>query len=210
MRFALCSWLCLLLGLSSCVSEQTYSLDELLNNHYNELGIPVTPALEAEGFDAIFEQYQPMEQGILEDYLMSTPLELHEASYGLYYLANAYAKSGALDGALKYHLAAAEHYLNPLSYLKLAERSFFQLQEYREAYIYLHHALELITEITGNNRSHPLARNTKEKAQFMLQELERLGDQGAFDKKATREELKQVLPPLMEQYRKLYQLDVPS
>lgn len=190
-----------------CQPARTYTLEELLTNHYNQLEIPVTPALEAEDFEALFEIYRALDQTTLEEQLTTTSLELHKASFGLYYLANANAKENNLDLALDYHLAAANHYLNPLSFLKLAERSFFVEKDYGQAYFYLHHGLEILVEITNNNRSHPLSRNTKDKAQFLLQELERLGDQGAFDKAATREQLKTVLPEITQQYRTLYGLD---
>ena len=125
----------------------------------------------------------------------------------MYYLANAHAKEDALAPALNYHLAAANHYLNPLSFLKLAERAFFAEKDYGQAYFYLRHALEILVEITDNNRSHPLSRSTKEKAQFLLGELERMGDEGLFDKTTTIEQLRAILPNLTQQYRTLYGLD---
>lgn len=196
-----------MLLLIGCQPERTYTLEELLTNHYNQLNLPVTSALEVEGFEAIFETYQDLNQTALKEQLTTTSLELHETSFGLYYLANAHARENDLRQAVDYHLAAANHYLNPLSFLKLAERAFFAEKDYTQAYFYLHHALEILVEITGNNRSHPLSRNTKDKAQFMLQELERMGDQGLFDKATTREQLKAVLPDITQQYRRLYGLD---
>lgn len=196
-----------MLLLIGCQPERTYTLEELLTNHYNQLNLPVTSALEVEGFEAIFETYQDLNQTALKEQLTTTSLELHETSFGLYYLANAHARENDLRQAVDYHLAAANRYLNPLSFLKLAERAFFAEKDYTQAYFYLHHALEILVEITGNNRSHPLSRNTKDKAQFMLQELERMGDQGLFDKATTREQLKAVLPDITQQYRRLYGLD---
>ena len=207
MRLLLYSCLGLLLVLYSCDEPSAHTLEELRSNHYNALQLPVKPALEAEGFEAIFEQYQALDQTALEEYLSSTPLELHEASFGLYYLANAQAANRDMEGALQHHLAAATHYLNPLSYLKLAEREFFATQAYDQAYFYLHHALEILVEITDNNRSHPLSRGTREKAQYLLEELDNRGDQGVFDKAAIRAKLKATLPDVVQQYRTLYQLD---
>lgn len=211
MRPTISLWLLGMLLLIGCQPERTYTLEELRTNHYNQLNIPVKSALEVEGFDAIFKTYQDLDPSALEEQLTTTSLELHETSFGLYYLANAHAKENDLRQAVDYHLAAANHYLNPLSFLKLAEREFFAQKDYTKAYFYLHHALEILVEITGNNRSHPLSRNTKDKAQYLLQELERMGDQGIFDKATTRKQLKVVLPAITQQYRQLYGLDeVPS
>lgn len=206
MRIPLCSCFGFLLFFSACYSPQTYSIDELANNHYNQLELTVTPDLPAEGFEAIFEQYQELELDALRSALANQPLELNQASFGLYYLANANAREGNMERALVLHSAAAEHYLNPQSYLKLAEREFFEVKDYAQAYYHLHHALELLVETTRNNRSHPLSRNTKDKAQFLLQELEGLGAKGYFDLPDVRQQLKDKLPSLMKVYRDLYQI----
>jgi len=142
------------------------------------------------------------------EHLNAKDLELHDVSFGLYYLANAYAIEKDMENAVKYHRIAAEHYLNPQSLLKLAELNFYVNKDYARAYEYLHQSLEITIEITGNNRSHPLAKNGKDKAQYLLQELELMGEKKVFDKAAVRTKLKKELTPLMIQYRELYGLGV--
>jgi hypothetical protein len=93
------------------------------------LGLTVAQELARQNYLQIFEQFQPLSIEALKQQLTQHPLELHEASFGLYYLANAYAKEEQLDQALLYHQAAANNYLNPQSYLKLAEREFFVTQD---------------------------------------------------------------------------------
>jgi tetratricopeptide (TPR) repeat protein len=194
------------LCLFSCDNPKNYTLEELEKNHYNALEVRVDPALDAEGYKRIFEDFQALNKEDILKRLSSKGLELHRASFGLYYLANAYAAEKDMDNAVKYHKIAAEHYLNPQSLLKLAELNFHVRKDYPKAYKYLHQSLEITVEITANNRSHPVAKNGKDKAQFLLQEMDRMGERGAFDKTAVREQLKIELTPLMDKYREIYGL----
>lgn len=190
----------------SCDNTKSYTLEELENNHYNTLNLRVEAALDADGYKKLFEEFQDLHKEEILNRLSAKNLELHSASFGLYYLANAYAVEGDIKNALKYHTIAAENYLNPQSLLKLAELNFHVNKDYPKAYEYLHQSLEITIEITENNRSHPVAKNGKDKAQFLLQELEIMGEKGVFDKAAIRTKLKETLPPLMDKYRELYGL----
>lgn len=194
------------LCLFSCDNPKSYTLEELEKNHYNDLGLRVEAGLDAEGYKKIFEAFQSFNKEEILARLSVKDLELHDASFAFYYLANTYAAEKNMDNALKYHEIAAKHYLNPQSLLKLAEFNFHVNKDYTKAYEYLHQSLEITIEITANNRSHPVAKNGKDKAQYLLQELERMGERGLFDKAAIRTQLKETLPPLMEQYRAIYQL----
>jgi tetratricopeptide (TPR) repeat protein len=194
------------LCLFSCDNPKNYTLEELEKNHYNKLNLRVEAALDAEGYQKLFEEFQDLHKEEILNRLSTKKLELHKASFGLYYLANAYAVEGDMENALKYHTIAAEDYLNPQSLLKLAELNFHVNKDYPKAYEYLHQSLEITIEITENNRSHPVAKNGKDKAQFLLQELEIMGEKGVFDKAAIRAQLKETLPPLMDKYRELYGL----
>lgn len=195
-----------ILCLFSCDNPKHYTLEELEKNHYNELALPVKAALDAEGYKKLFEEFQGLNKDQILDRLNSEGLELHEASFGFYYLATAYAVDGDMKNAIKYHEIAAEEYLNPQSLLKLAELNFHVRKDYAKAYVYLHQSLEITIEITENNRSHPVAKNGKDKAQFLLQELERMGDRNAFDKAAIRAQLKIELTPIVDKYREIYGL----
>ncbi|MBL4650799.1 MAG: hypothetical protein JKY03_13795 [Aureispira sp.] len=194
------------LCLFSCDNPKNYTLEELEKNHYNALTLPVEAALDAEGYKKIFEEFQDLNKDQILNRLNSNGLELHKASFYFYYLAMAYAVEGDMKNAIKYHEIAAEHYLNPQSLLKLAELNFHVNKDYPKAYVYLHQSLEITIEITENNRSHPIAKNGKDKAQFLLQELERMGDRNIFDKAAIREQLKIELTPLVDKYREIYGL----
>ena len=195
-----------ILCLFSCDNTKNYTLEELEKNHYNSLGLRVDPALDAEGYKKIFDEFQNLGKDQILNRLSVKDLELHHASFGLYYLATAYAVDGDMENALKYHEIAAEHYLNPQSLLKLAELNFHVRKDFVKAYEYLHQSLEITIEITENNRSHPVAKNGKDKAQFLLQELEQMGERKVFDKAATRAHLKETLSPLMDKYREMYGL----
>jgi len=194
------------LCLFSCDNPRNYTLEELEKNHYNNLGLRVEAALDAEGYKKTFEEFQNLKKEEILSRLSAKDLELHYASFGLYYLATAYAIKNDIENALKYHKIAAEYYLNPQSLLKLAELNFHIHKDYPKAYEYLHQSLEITVEITENNRSHPLSKNGKNKAQYLLQELERMGERNIFDRTAIRTKLKKELTPLMEKYRKMYGL----
>jgi len=200
----------LILCLFSCDNSKNYTLEELEKNHYNNLSLRVDPALDAEGYKKLFERFQDLKKDQILTRLKAKDLELHHASFGLYYLATAYAVNGDMKNALKYHEVAAEHYLNPQSLLKLAELNFHVRKDYVKAYEYLHQSLEITIEITENNRSHPVAKNGKDKAQFLLQELERMGERKVFDKAATRAHLKVELTPMVNRYREIYGLGLRS
>ena len=141
-----------ILCLFSCDNSRNYTLEELEKNHYNSLELRVDAALDAEGYKKIFEEFQDLNKDQILDRLSAKGLELHQASFGLYYLATAYAVDGDMQNALKYHEVAAEHYLNPQSLLKLAELNFHVRKDYIKAYEYLHQSLEITIEITENNR----------------------------------------------------------
>ena len=195
-----------ILCLFSCDNSRTYTLEELEKNHYNDLGLQVDPALDAEAYKALFEAFQELNKDQILERLTEKDLELHQVSFALYYLANAYAAERDKENCLKYHELAAENYLNPQSLLKLAEFNFHMNKDYPKAYQYLHRSLEITIEITENNRSHPVAKNGKDKAQFLLQELERMGERKIFDKVALRAQLKIELTPLVDKYREIYGL----
>lgn len=192
--------------LGACDDSKSYTLEELETNSYNNLQLRVEPALDADQFKELFEQFKVMGREQILGKLNEKNLELHQASFGLYYLANAYAANKDFENAIKYHEIAANQYINPQSLLKLAEINFHVNKAYAIAYRYLHQSLEVKVEITENNRSHPLAKNGKDKAQFLLQELEKISDNGGFDRQSIREELKKSLPVLLDKYRTIYGL----
>lgn len=188
----------------SCDNPRSFTLQELENNHYNQLQLRVNYALDSDGFRQIFKEFNSLSQQQILDKLTVKGLELHLASFGFYYLANSYAAAGDFDKALKYHQLAAEDYINPQSLLKLAEYYFFEKKDYIKSYEYLHQSLEVIVEITANDYLHILSENSKDKSQFLLAELEAMGMKGLFDRTAIREKLKKDLPALLEQYQKMY------
>jgi len=194
------------LCLFSCDNPKNYTLEELEKNHYNELALPVKAALDAEGYKKIFEEFQDLNKDQILNRLNSNGLELHEASFCFYYLANAYAAEKDIKKVLKYHKIAAEHYLNPQSLLKLAEIHFHVNKDYAKAYKYLYTSLEVGIEIHSHNNSHPLAKNGKEKMEYLRQELERMGDKGMFDKDAAFKQLKAETTPIVDKYREIYGL----
>lgn len=208
MRLQLCSFGFLLLLLVACQEEQKYSLEELSKNTFNQLDLPVAENMEREDYLKLFDSFQGLSAQEIETRLTSQPINLQEASFGFYYLANAYAKEQQLDQALVYHTIAAQQYFNPQSYLKLAEREYFLTKDYEQAFRYLHHALEVSLEITNNNRTHPIAQNIREKSQFLLQELEQLAAKNAFDRAATWAALKAIMTKKIERFRKMYHLEV--
>lgn len=198
----------IILLLVSCQEKKSYSLEELSKNSYNQLELPVPPKMEREDYLQLFESFQSLSVEEIKAKLTSQPIQLWEASFGFYYLANAFAKEQQLEQTLLCHKIAAEQYLNPQSYLKLAERAYFLTKDFAQAFHYLHHALEISLEITQNNRSHPIAQNIKDKSQFLLQELEQLGKKGAFDRNAAWAALKKIMPEVIERFRKMYHLKV--
>ncbi|MCH2021814.1 MAG: hypothetical protein MK207_04980 [Saprospiraceae bacterium] len=192
--------------ISSCDNSRSYSLIELENNKFNTLKLRVNPALKAEGFEDIFKELGVMSTQEILNRLKSKNIEINIVSFAFYYLANSYAASGDIDLAIKYHSIAAHNYINPQSLLKLAELNFFKEKDYAIAYEYLHQSLEVTVEITGNNRSHPLSKNAKNKAQYLLDELKKLAQVEAFDIKAVRSKLKKELPGLLDNYREMFEL----
>ncbi|MGH1335481.1 MAG: hypothetical protein ACRBFS_05080 [Aureispira sp.] len=206
MRLQLCSLALLFLSLAACQEEQKYSLEELSKNTFNQLELPVAEKMEREDYLKLFETFQEFSVEAIKTHLTNQPINLQEASFGFYYLANAYAKENQLEQALLYHEIAAKQYFNPQSYLKLAEREYFVTKDFKQAFHYLHHALEISLEITDNNRSHPIAQNIRNKSQFLLQELEQLATKGAFDRTATWNALKEVMTEKIERFRKMYHL----
>lgn len=193
------------LSLFSCDNSKSYTLEELENNSMNNLGLRVE-SMDAEAYRALFGTFQSLNKEQVLKQLNVKDLELNHASFGFYYLANTCAAKKEMENTIKYHTVAADQYLNPQSCLKLAEFYFHVQKDYTKAYKYLHRSLEITIEITENNRSHPIASNGKDKAQYLLQELERMGERGVFDKVVVRTELKQELPPLMDKYREIYGL----
>lgn len=192
-------------GESSSESRRTYNMSEMETNTYNSLLMYSMSNISAEEYDEIFKEFEDKNSGEIIQ-IMANRSELNFISYGFYYLANSYAKEGNNEMALKYHEIAALQYLNPQSLLKLAEWHFFQTKDLAKSYEYLHQSLEIKIEITGNNIAHPLAKNGKDKTQYLLAELEKMGDAGAFDKTAVREKLKAELPALLSAYREMYGL----
>lgn len=199
--------LCLFIYLcSACEQAKLYRLAELEENHYNTLELPVQHPFEADDYQQLFKKFQAMDQEQLIAQLETANLELHQASFGFYYLANAYAANKDLKKTLKYHTIAAQDYLNPQSLLKLAEINFHVHKDYAKAYEYLHQSSQIKVEITENNHSHPIARNGKEKTNYLLQELEKIGNNNGFNKAAVRAKLKAELPDLLNTYRTIYGL----
>ena len=192
--------------IAACESPRIYTLEELERNNYNDLQLRVSPAIGAEDFEQIFKELGELNSEQILTKLSTENLELNEVSFCFYYLANSYAAAGDIEQAIKYHRIAAHQYINPQSLLKLAELNFFRDKNYARAYEYLHQSLEVKVEITENNRSHPLAKNGKIKAQHLLEELEKLGKDKVFDKEAVREKLKAELPVLLDNYRAIYGL----
>jgi hypothetical protein len=194
------------LCLFSCDNPRNYTLEELEKNHYNALALPLKAALDAEGYKKLFEEFQGLNKAQVLDRLNSKGLELHEASFGFYYLATAYAVDGDMKNAIKYHEIAAEQYLNPQSFLKLAELNFHINKDYAKAYIYLYTSLEIGIEIHSHNNSHPLAKNGKEKMEYLRQELDKMGSKGIFDKDTAFKQLKAETTPTVDKYREIYGL----
>lgn len=187
------------------MSNKIYSLSEMELNPYNQLTMYSLPNISATDYEDIFKDYENKNsEEIIQ--IMERRSELNTVSYGFYYLANSYAAAGDNNNALKYHEIAALQYLNPQSLLKLAEWHFFQTKDFAQSYEYLHQSLEIKVEIMGNNITHPLAKNGKDKTQYLLAELEKMGDAGAFDKATVREKLKAELPNLLSAYREMYGL----
>lgn len=192
--------------LSSCDDSRSYTLEELETNSYNDLQLRVEPALDADRFKELFKQFKAMDKEQVLDKLDERGLELHQASFALYYLANTYAANKEFDKAIKYHEIAANQYINPQSLLKLAEINFHVNKDYVTAYKYLYKSLEVGVEIHNHNNSHPLAKNGKDKMEYIRHELELMSKKGAFNEAAVREELRATLPTLLDKYREIYGL----
>jgi tetratricopeptide (TPR) repeat protein len=206
MRLQLCSWslLLIVLILIACEGKKAHSLEALSQNKQNNLQLAVNATMEREDYLKLFETFQDKSIEEIEQYMSGQAISLQEASFGFYYLANAYAKNNDMEQALLYHTIAAEQYLNPQSYLKLAEREYFLTKDFAQAFYYLHHALEIALEITQNNQTHPIAKNIKHKSQFLLQELEQIATKGGFDRAATWAKLKAVMENVVQQFRTMY------
>lgn len=207
MRAQLCSLVLIFLSLIACQEEQKYSLEELSQNTFNQLELPVTEKMEREDYLKLFESFQDLSIEAIETYLSNQPITLQEASFGFYYLANAYASENQLEQALLYHEIAAKQYFNPQSYIKLAEREYFVTKDFKQAFNYLHHGLEISLEITENNSYHPIAQNIRHKSQFLLQELELLAQKGAFDRADIWAELKAGMPSFIDKFKEFYGLE---
>ena len=189
---------------------------DLENNTLNQLELRVEKKLDSEKLEKILEKLSVRDTLKIIKILEAPNATLNDVSYGLYYLANSYAGQGQMGRAKYYHMIATEKYLNPLSMLKLAQLYFDGMdhaslhieQDYVKSYIYLHQAMEVLTEITGNNRSHILARNTKDYDMYLLGELDKKSKEGLFDEKVIRDQLRKDLPPMLEQLKKMYHLEV--
>ena len=201
-----CLFLFVILLVTSCSSNVSYTLEQLENNHYNALKLPANGSITDNDFRDLFDKLSELNKDELTQILTGNNLELNEASFCFYYLANSYAREKNIEKAMYYHQLAAEQYINPQSLLKLAEWNFFKEKDFAKAYEYLHQSLEVKVEITGNNRSHPLAKNGKDKIEYMRQELEKAAQNGAFDRNSVRQKLKAELTPLVNKYREIYQL----
>lgn len=206
----------LLLSLVACQQQKSYSLEQLQENPNNQLQLPVVANMDNFALEKLLEKFSSLDTSKLLQEMTKSGATLQEISYGFYYLANHAAQVGKTKEALNYHEIAATQYLNPLSMLKLAQANFMGInqppvvypQDYQQAYIHLHEAMETLTEITNNNRSHVLAKATKDYDMYLLGELQRAAKAGKFDEAATREQLKKDLTPMMEQLRAMYQLQV--
>ncbi len=189
----------------SCDTAVNYSMEALEKNKYNNLKMQVEASMDKAGYESMFSQFASLNKEQILDRMASDNLELHVASYGFYYLANQYASEGKIDSALIYHQIAADQYINPQSLLKLSE-FYFRKKDYTKSYEYLHQSLEVTVEITDNNRIHPLTKNSKNKAQHMLEEMNSAGARKEFDIVAVRKKLKAELPVLLLKYREIYNL----
>lgn len=205
----------LLWSVIGCKQTTEYTLIELENNPLNILALRVEGNLDSDQLEKLLDKLAVRDTTKIIRILEAPNVTLHEASYGLYYLANTYAGEGELSRAKYYHEVAAEKYLNPLSMLKLAQLYYEGMnhptlqveQDNIKAYIYLHQAMEVLTEITANNRSHILAKNTKDYDMYLLEELRKRAKEGAFDEKAIRAKLRKELPPMLEELKKMYHLE---
>ncbi len=199
----------------SCEETKKYTLVDLENNTLNQLELRVEKELDSEKLEKILEKLSLRDTLKIIKILEAPNATLNDVSYGLYYLANSHAGQGQMNRAKYYHTIATEKYLNPLSMLKLAQLYFDGMehaslqveQDYVKSYIYLHQAMEVLTEITGNNRSHILARNTKDYDMYLLEELGKKSKEGIFDEKVVRDQLRKDLPPMLEQLKKMYHLE---
>ena len=192
----------------ACETAMQYDLAILSDNKYNRLNLKVQNFENIQDYEALFDQFDQKDTSDLIDMLKTSSKELHFVSFFFYYLANAYAKHSENSAALKYHLIAAQQYLNPQSYLKLAEYNFFVTKDLIESYKSLRTSLELKVEFTQNNRSHPLAVFGKDKAQYLLDQFNLLNEAGAVKLDSLNQQLKLDLPEIMEQCRKMYDLEI--
>ena len=63
-----------------------------------------------------------------------------------------------------------------------------------------------MVEITQNNPLHPLSKNCKNKLQFLLTALQKVANSSRFEEGKVRKKLKEILPKLLRQQKKMYQL----
>ena len=192
----------------ACETAMQYDLAMLSDNEYNRLNLKVQNFEDIVEYEALFDQFDQKDTSDLFDLLDSSNKELHFVSFFFYYLANAHAKQSDNTAALKYHSIAAQQYLNPQSYLKLAEYHFYVTKDWIESYKSLRTSLELKVEFTQNNRSHPLAVFGKDKAQYLLDQFNLLNEAGAVKLDSLNQQLKLDLPEIMEQCRKMYDLEI--
>ena len=192
--------------LIACNNFKSYSLEDLQKNSDNKLQLSVEKNFTAEKYTQLFENLKNLSKNELLQQLQSIQPELHQVSYSFYYLANSYAAEQQLDSAIICHEVAAYQYYNPQSYLKMAEWYFYREKQLELAYECLHKALELMVEITQNNPLHPLSKNCKNKLQFLLTALQKVANSSRFEEGKVRKKLKEILPKLLRQQKKMYQL----
>jgi len=203
--------------LTACDTPRSYALEELEDNTYNSLALPSEKTYTHEELQALLDELKNKDIASIKKDLSAKGVDLLRVCYGMYYLGNNYAQEGDFEEALKYHKIAAEQYLNPLSMLKMAQLYFkgsavlpnanisFE-PDLAKAYEHLHHAMECVTEITLNNRSHLLAKITKDNGRYLLDELNKEAESGAFDKEAVRQKLKEELPDILSHLKEMYNL----
>lgn len=200
--------------LSSCDNTRKYSVEELENNQFNSLNLPVKEDINSKELSKVVDELAELDTKQLLEQLEVKGLELNKASYAFYYLGNNAVKENDFEKFYSYHKIAAEQYLNPLSMIKLAQmyqRGLPQLKnpirpDLARSYEYLHQAMECITEITRNNRTHVLVKNTKDIDMKMLEDLDKAAKAGAFKKREIREKLKSELPELLGHLKDMYKI----
>lgn len=190
----------------ACERNKRYELDVLKKNYLNQKKLRVSDMSDFKAFDLLFEKLSELSNEELIKLIESDNPELYEVSYAFYYIGNNYARAQDNQKALDFHRINAANYLNPQSFLKLSEYYFYVDKDYEKSYINLATALELKIEFTSNNRSHPIAKNGREKSQYLLSELKKIAAEQKFNMVTINEKLKNKLPELMEQCRVMYKL----